>query len=392
MDKELSRNLHILVWQYIDWKTLIQYVDNLKSRIYKASIQKSYEKIYDSQLSLINSPLVKLLAFKQVFDSYYHCINLNYFQLGYLVSYFGFDSILDSNPLVYYSSDMILRSKRKSQLIIDKVKNLIVVWSLEPYRNYLYHLNSFSILHYYNKSTYFSAINEFYFYSINVNLISLFYYVDISIFLNRMNLLTSIKEYIYKFLNNGVLIALINSLDSYMKLSVLRKRKRGLFNKLIDIFILNICYEVDILLSSYEDLKLSVSKQIIIIKHASNLLVFCKDSSQLKLWCQIILDILLSNGVDIKEKKYIKTIPLFKDINLKNYLISINLWYPFKKIAKPSLYYQFILLKQVSIIIAKAKTLFLLIIRLNMLLLSWSALYRNRQLGKLFALLDYLIY
>ncbi len=70
----------------------------------------------------------------------------------------------------------------------------------------------------------------------------------------------------------------------------------------------------------------------------------------------------------------------------------INLWYPLKIIAKPSLYYQFILLKQVSSLISKANSLFLLIIRLNMLLLSWSILYRNQQVAKLFALLDYLIY
>nr|YP_010728961.1 hypothetical protein P6G75_pgp198 [Lithothamnion corallioides]WEA76997.1 hypothetical protein [Lithothamnion corallioides] len=392
MDKELSRNLHILVWQYIDWKVLIQYVDNLKSRIYKASIQKSYEKIYDSQLSLINSPLVKLVAFKQIFDLYYHRINLNSFQLGYLVSYFSLESTLDYSVLVYYSSDRILNSNRKIQLIIDKVKNLVMIWSIEPYQNYLYYLNSFSISSYYNKYTNFNIRNEIYSYRINVSLISLFYYLDLSIFINRMYLLNSIKEYIYKFLNKGVFIALINSLDNYIKLSVLRKQKIGLFNKLIDIFILNICYEMDILLRSYTNFQLSVSKNIIIIKCASDLLVICEDCSKLKLWLQVFLDILLSNGVEIKEKKYIKKIPLFQDIDLRTYLITINLWYPLKIIAKPSLYYQFILLKQVATIITKSKSLFLLIIRLNMLLLSWSTLYRNRQISKLFSLLDYLIY
>ncbi len=266
MDKELSRSPHVLVWQYIDWKILIQYIDNLKSRIYKASIQKSYEKIYDSQLSLIKSPIVKLVAFKQVSDSYYHNLNLNYFQLGYLASYFSLDSTLDFSILVYYSSDRILKSKRKIQLILDKVKNLIVVWCLEPYQNYLYRLNRFSILHYHNKFTYFSARNEFYSYSVNVNLISLFYYIDLSVFLKRMYLLNSIKEYLYNLLNKGIFIVLINSLDNYMKLSVLRKQKIGLFNRIIDIFILNICYEMDILLSSYENFQPSISKKITIVE------------------------------------------------------------------------------------------------------------------------------
>nr|AYR05850.1 hypothetical protein [Lithothamnion sp.] len=392
MDQELYLNRSILVSQYIDWKILIQYVDNLKSRIYKASIQKSYEKICDAQLSLINSPLVRLVALKQVLDSHYHGVSLNSFQLGYLASYLSLQSTLDCTVLICYSSNRILKSNRKIQLFIDKVKNLIMIWSIEPYQNYLYYLNKFSISSYYNEYTNFNIRNKIYSYTVNINLISLFYYVDLSIFIERMYFFNFIKEYFYKFLNKGVFIRLINSLDSYEGLSILRKQKTGLFNKLVDIFMLSIFYEMDLLLRSYANFQLSVSKNIIIVRYTSNLFVVCEDSTQLKLWCQVFLDILLSSGVELREKKDIKIMPLFQNIDLKDYLITINLWYPLQVTTKPSLYYQFILLKQVTTVIAKPKSLLLLIIRLNMLLLSWSNLYRNQQIIKLFVFLDYLIY
>lgn len=392
MDQELSRNLHILVWQYIDWKILIQYIDNLKSRIYKASIQKSYEKIYNAQLSLINSSLVRLVALKQVLDSHYHSISLNSFQLGYLTSYFSLQSAFDCTVLVYYSSNRILRSNRKIQLLIDKVKNLVMIWSIEPYQNYLYYLNNFSVSSYYNKYADFNIKKKIYSYRININWISLFYYVDLSILINRMCIFNCIKEYIYKFLNKGAFVILANSLDNYIGLSILSKQKTALFNKLVDIFILSLCYEMDFLLRSYVNFQLSVSRNIIILRCASNLFVVCEDSSQLKLWCQVFLDLLLSSGVELKERKYLKMIPLFQNVDLKTYLINHSLWYSLQIITKPSLYYQFILLKQVNTIMVKPNSLMLLIIRLNMLLFTWSNLYRNQQVVKLFVLLDYLIY
>lgn len=392
MDQELSRGIPILVLQHIDWKILIQYVDNLKSRIYKASIQKSYEKVRDAQLSLINSPLVRLVALKQVLDPYYHGISLNSFQLGYLVSYFSLYSALDCTVLISYSFSRTLRSSRKIQKLIDKTKNLIMIWSVEPYQNYLSYLNKFSISSYYSEYNSLDMTNRIYSYTVNINLISLFYYVDLSIFISRMYFLSFIKEYIYKFLNKGVFIVLINSLDSYMELSILRKQNPGLFSKLVDIFVLSICYEIDLLLRSYANFQFSISKDILIVRYASNLFVVCEDSTQLKLWYQVFLDILLSNGVGLKEKRYIKIMLLFQNIDLRTYLITINLWSPLQITAKPSLYYQFILLKQVTTVIAKPKSLILLIIRLNMLLLSWSNLYCNQQIKKLFVFLDYLIY
>lgn len=392
MDQELSRNLSVLVFQHIDWQILIQYVDNLKSRIYKASTQKSYENIYNAQLGLINSPLVRLVALKQVLDSYYHSVSLNSFQLGYLVSYFSLRSALDCTVLTCYNSNRILKSNRKIQLLIDKVKNLIMIWSIEPYQDYLSYLNKLSISSYYNQYNSFDIRNRVYSYTVNINLISLFYYLDLSIFINRMYFFDCIKEHIYKFLDKGSFIILRNFLDSYVELSILRKQTWGLFNKLVDVFMLSICYEIDLLLRSYANFQLSVSKNILIIRQASNLFVVCEDSTQLKLWYQVFLDILLSSGVKLKEKKYIKIMPLFQNISLRTYLMAINLWCPLQIIVKPSLYYQFILLKQVTTIIANPRSLLLLIIRLNMLLLSWSNLYRNQQITKLFIFLDYLIY
>ena len=61
---------------------------------------------------------------------------------------------------------------------------------------------------------------------------------------------------------------------------------------------------------------------------------------------------------------------------------------------KPSLYYQFILLRLISRLILKVNSmsLCLLIIRINKLLLVWSSYYSMRFLKKIYCLLDYLIF
>lgn len=395
MDKELSRNLHVLVWQDIDWIVLIQYIDNLKSRIYKSSIQKFYKKSHDLQYFLINSPLVKLMAFKKVIDSYFNIINLNSFKLGYLVHYLSLDFNLNISILLNYSKSGFFNSNEKIQLIIDKVKNLIIIWSIEPYLNHLYYLNNFSFCRYYSKKTRINLENQFYLHGINLNLVALFHNIDLSVFVGRMNIQRTIKQYLYQFLDEGTFIVFIDSLDKYLRLSVLRKQEESLFNKIIDIFILNICYEIDILLRSYSNFKLSVLKDFLIIHSASNLLVICEDACQLNIWKQVFLDILLSHGIEIKKKIYTRKISLLQGLNLKNDFMVVSVYSNrLHFVIKPSLYYQFILLKHISSIImkSKSKTLFLLIVRLNMLLLSWSILHRNQQVQKIFSLLDYLIY
>lgn len=395
MDKELSRSLHVLVWQDIDWKILTQYVDNLKSRIYKLSIQKSYEKTYNLQYFLVNSPLVKLIAFKKVIESYFHIINLNSFELGYLIYYLNLDSKLNISILVNYCKGNFFSSNEKIQLMIDKVKNLMVIWSIEPYLNHLYYLNNFSSCRYYSKKTCINIKNPFYLYSLNLNLFSLFYYIDLSAFVSRMNIQSIIKRYIYQFLDEGIFTLMMDSLDQYLKFSVLRKQEISFFNKIIDIFMLNICYETEILLRSYSNFQLSALKDFMIINSESDLAVTCDDSYQLNLWQQVFLDILLSNGVEIKKKRYMKKVSLLEGLSFNNDFMVVSVYSNLVYLTiKPSLYGQFILLKQISVIITKSKSkaLFLLIVRLNMLLLSWSTLYRNQSARKIFSLLDYLIY
>nr|YP_010728686.1 hypothetical protein P6G74_pgp120 [Phymatolithon calcareum]WEA76800.1 hypothetical protein [Phymatolithon calcareum] len=395
MDKELSRSLHVLVWQDIDWKILIQYVDNLKSRIYKSSIQKSYEKTHDLQCFLINSPLVKLMALKRVIDSSFHIINLNSFELGYLVYSLSLGSKQNINILFNYSKGDLFNLNEKIQFIINKVKNLIIIWSIEPYLNHLYYLNTFSYCKYYSKKTRINIGNHFYLYGIDLNLVALFHYVDLSVFVGRMNIQSTIKQYIYQFLDEGIFNVLMHSLDQYLRLSSLRKQEVSLFNKIIDIFMLNICCEIDILLRSYSNGKLSALKDFMIIHSASDLVVICEDTYLLNIWQQVFLDVLLSNGVEIKKKRSVRKISLLQGLNLKNNLMVVSIYSnPLYITIKPSLYYQFILLKKISSIImkSKSKSLFLLIVRLNMLLLSWSTLHCNQQVRKIFSLLDYLIY
>nr|YP_010471095.1 putative group II intron reverse transcriptase/maturase protein [Synarthrophyton patena]UVF62924.1 putative group II intron reverse transcriptase/maturase protein [Synarthrophyton patena] len=388
--EDFSPNLNILVWQSIDWEQLSHYLDNLKSRIYKASIQKSYKKIHDLQYKLINSSLVKLIAFKRAYHEYDHCFIVNSFQLGYFISYFGLGPILDMSIWLSFSHNSVLVSIKEMNLIFDRVTRLIIIWSLEPYFQHLYELNSRSLLQYYNKYTNLGIAHDFNAYYLNLDLTSLFYYIDLYIFINKLNAISDISKYVYGFLDNGIFIGLAYCLYESNHLSTLIKQKICLSNQLIDIFILVICYEINILLKSYMNIGL---RNVLVINYFTNILIYCEDYMHLKLWRQAFLDILISNGVKIQSENSLKAILSLQDIGY--YCRVINLFSnPFHIAFNPSIYCQYILLKQIAILLkkSKSKVLFLLVVRLNMLLLSWSSLYHTQQVNKVFSLLDYIIY
>lgn len=383
MHQDLSRNLNILVWQNIDWKNLTQYLDNLKSRIYKASIEKSYKKIHGLQFKLIHSNIVKLLAFKHVLHEYRYMIPLTAFQLGCWVSYLSIEADLSQ----YFIDNIFINSSKETRLIFDKVKNLIIIWSVESYCKSLYHLNKRSLLHFFTNYSYKYNFNS---YCLQLSIASLLYHVNLAVFINRIHVLSSIKKYLYTFLQNGMFILLMNFLLRCNQLYALKKPAIILLNILIDIFMLTMCYEIHSILKSQLSYKYNI---FFSIDHSLKVFIYCDNIEQLKYWQQAFIDLVISNGVKIKEIKsleknfllyYIRT--SYKLINLLAYSWNISL--------KPSLNCQYLLLRQLFILLKKSrsKALFLLIIRLNKLLLSWSMLYHAQGVYKLFSLLDYVIY
>ena len=390
MHQDFSRNLNILVWQNIDLQNLNQYLDNLKSRIYQGTTQKSYKKIHDAQFKLINSPLVKLIAFKQVLDQGHYTFILNSFQIGYWAFYFNLNMNVTNSVFLLSSNDIVLNDNKEIKLIFSKVKNLIINWSIKPYFDNLYESNSLPCLQYYSDYTDLSFKYESYVYYFSLDLQSLFYYINLSIFMHRMYFLCSIKKYLYEFLDNSVLILLIKSLANCSRSYNLKKDDVGLAHILLNVFILTMCYEIGIICKNSN---IYTSYPVIIVNYYSYLLIYCEDLMRLSLWKEVCLDVLIASGVNLRYKKNVQNLLSLKHIssygrlsNFLNYLPNIAY--------KPSLYYQYSLIKQVSILLKKSKSkpLFLLVIRLNMLLISWSIVWHTKQAKKIFSLLDYIIY
>lgn len=133
---------------------------------------------------------------------------------------------------------------------------------------------------------------------------------------------------------------------------------------------------------------------LILINNLYDLLLVSKEPVHLKIWMNNLNNFFLCNGSEMEYNQKIYPVSLLKGIDYNKIFISNSRnSYPFYYVVRPSLYNQFNLIKQVSIILRQSKSqpLFLLIIRLNMLLLVWSSNYFNQPIKKIFYLIDYLI-
>jgi len=381
----ISRNYQKLVWQCIKWHNIIKYIDTLKSRIYEAFLYRYMPEVYKQQSIFIISPLVITWAFKKIILS--NSVFLNSFEIGYCIFCLSRINVLDISFFDYYTEDCSIDRISAITTFIRKIKHLIIIWSLEPYYNYLLYLNNISNIQFYNLKSFNYRINDrfIYKYSVSFDLISYIPYLYLYVLLDKLYLNQSIKLYLFEFLDLGVFIDLIFYLDIYSSSS--------LFTKLLEIIILQLSYEISIMLSNFYTYRHSISKTIF-INDKFSLVIFSKDNEEIKRIRKKFLNILLFNGIFIKKKPEIQNISLFNGFNLNGLFISNNYQvYPFNFMIRPSLYSQLLLMKQLSSILIQSisKPLFLLTIRLNMLLLLWSINYTVKLMSRIFYLLDYLI-
>lgn len=172
-------------------------------------------------------------------------------------------------------------------------------------------------------------------------------------------------------------------------------KQNQFLQRLIELFILNFNYDISILLDNRLSLKSSIS-QVVSIYDYHFILFFCVDIDihEWKILKDKISHNLLINGVKL-------TVDNMSGLSLLEKGISTNLFFMFFKnkplsssfMIIPSLQYQFILMRQISLILDNSKScpLFLLTIRINMLILLWVNIYLYQNVEKVFYLLDYLI-
>jgi len=389
----ISRNDTQLVWQYIDWDNVVKYIDNLKSRIYKAFLFRYLPEIYQQQSLFINSQLVIIWAIK---NSIFNInISFNTFEIGYCIFCLSNSNYLDLSFYSYYREDCSIDRISEFKYFIRQIKHLIIISCLEPYYNYLLYLNNLYNIKFYNLYNFNYRFNDQLInkYSFSFDLSSYIRYMYVSVLLDKLYLHKTIKQYLFEFLDLGIFINILFYLDFSSISLFLYNNNSSLMAKLLEIFLMQFCYEVSVMLLIFYVYKDSMS-EFIFINDRFSFIVLSKDKKQIKRIRRKLLNILLFNGIYIIKKPEIQTISLLKGTNINLFYISTNYQvYPFYIIIRPSLYSQFLLMKRLSAILIQSisKPLFVLIIRFNMLLFFWLINYTEQPVHRIIYLIDYLI-
>lgn len=405
MSKKLDIHFNVIIWKHTSWNRVSKYISNLRSRIYKASVQKSYKKNYHLQTRLVSSPFAKMLALKTVIDERKEIkINLfldflkgylRLFHIGYIINYLKVETDLDLSTFLCTRYVDINQYK----FIIDQVKQLLITWALisQWRENFTLGMNNSyyfckdlnpmqllkTVLEFkYNHSTMFTVIN------LNPILHSLTSYAITT----RLDTVNSIKICISRWLNEGRLSRFVSKPDS----SICSVLEDSFFlGNLITLIIISVfSYETEVVLLSEKlptDLHKLKLERTIVFNFKNYLLICSNQYTQLNLCVQKWIMLLIGNGVHNRHNLFRKIVNLQQGIFFKWYFICGTLHYI---IIRPSLYAQFLLLKDIFITIrmSKSKSILVLIITLNKLLLNWSSCFSYTETKKVFCLLDYLIY
>lgn len=405
MSKKLDVYFNMIIWKHTYWYRVNKYISNLRSRIYKASVEKSYKKNYHLQTRLVSSPFAKMLALKKVIDERKEIkINLflnfikgylRLFHIGYIINYLKVET--DLNLSTFLCTSYVNMDQYK--FIIDQVKQLLITWALVSrwQENFTlgmsssyYCYNELNIMQFlktvlelkYGYDTMFTVLN------LNPILCSLTSYAITT----RLDTINPIRICVNKWLDEGRLSKFVSKPDSSI-ISVLEDNF-FLGNLIIPIVISILCYEVELILLGEKlptDLHKLKLEKITVLNFKDYLLIFGNQYIQLNLWMQKWLMLLNGNGVRRRCNLFRKIVSLQQGTFLKWHFICSTSNYI---IIKPSLYAQFLLLKNISITIrrSKSKSILALIITLNKLLLNWSGYFSYTETKKVFCLLDYLIY
>ena len=380
----ITRHHNSLLYQNIKWECVAKYIDKLKSRKYKAFIQEFH--IYTFQNYLVNFPLLMLSSCK-----YYICDignQLNSFELGYILYCFSSIRHLDISFFYYYRNSFDHKLFNFVKYLVRRIHYLLIFLSFQLYSNYLkYICNTFYGSFYnFDNSFYRQDIESQKYESILIlELKSLVNFVSLSIFFNKIYLDKDLVKCMLNFFDVSTFSRLLTNLN--IKNNFLFLEKNKLFRKLQEVVMLQLIYEISSLFYRAYNFQYIQFKVVFFDKN-SEILLFCNTALTKK-----VAYLLFGNGFLTKIVKNFREMSLVKGLFTRFFFYSMDYWvYPFYSIVKPSLYSQFIFIKQVSLVIHKInrQSLFVVNIRLNMLFVLWLA--QHKILGKrIIYLLDYLI-
>ena len=388
------RSYKPLFWQCIKWIHISKYIDIQKSRTYKAFInKKNKNSSFFRLLSRETSPVAILFAIKNSL----FILNLRYndFELGYLLFCYINVLNLDIGFFYYYRNRKKSNSIKRSQAFGAKVRSQIIISLLESYLFYLRYIisrSSFKLLNQ-NPIVVVNSVSEF-------DTYKYYLFVDIKRYLGSTFLYTCLtKSVFFKIIENILCkfldIGYLNNWLNYFTVSkgLLFKENDRLLKKIHEIVLLSIYYE---LLTMFDfDLKDKCHKNNIIGFYDNNCIwIYSSNNDSLILLRKIVI-LFLSSIFTSEQLGLLKVFSnlskgILANLHVSGIKITLSFFY---SIIQPSLSYQFILMKQVSLILSNSKSiaLFLINIRLNMLYFLWLNALPEQLNYKVLGLLDYFI-
>lgn len=383
---------HSVPQQYIDTKSLSQYIDDLKTRIYKAFYQKSRLQVCHLQALCTNSSLVILMAAKSNIEDQSNYFDL--FELGYLTFSLSGNLCLDASFYAYYRENTFFDAIHLLSFFIGKIKHNTIVFCIEPCQTYLFSRTTLPFVQFEQ----FEALNNFLCGKIGVfNQVlsfkpkSYFSYFHMHALIKRLLLHSSIKLYLLKYLSHIKFKNMMSCFCFSSDQAVLTKNGKQLFAKMLNILIYLICNEIYAALDSVNQ----YGNRVLFVNYNLTLLILSKDYFVLNLLTQELSNFSCFNGIKLIQGLYHCPAYLFNSNAGKLlFIVMRNTSYPFNFVIRPSLFSQFNLMRRISFIISYSvsQPLFLLTIRLNKLLLDWMNKHICCTTAKILYLIDYLTY
>lgn len=390
MSELINRIFKKFTWQYIDWKKISKYIDSLKSSEYIRIPLSTF-----SSSNLNNSSLLILFALKPNWKNLIMEISL--FEFGYIL--FCFSNCIDFDVGFFYYYRNIRSnshlSNLKMNLLIKKTHYSLAIFFLQEYGLYLKNVCSklnieiYSIKNLLKNKLPFQVDQSY-----NYLLIRFKNLIDYSIFkllLTKVPLHKGLIKFVSLFFKVDRFQNLTRSFDIGIVYSLFYSN--SLIEVVLEIIFLQIIYEVGILMNyllKFQD----NSNEIFFFYYYKFLLILYKPNYKIAP-LETKSRSLFRSYLIILQTDLVKNSGYLRDgLSTELFFISTRYKvYPFYFLIKPSLYHQFILMRQISSVLSefRSRHIFILKIRLNMLIFLWSFNYINIPVKKIFYLLDYLI-
>lgn len=382
--------------QCIDWPILIQYVDDLKTRIYKAFLKQARLKICYLQLCCITSPLVTLVAAKCYAQP--AGLHVNCFELAYLVFSVSCSLHVDTSFYCYYREKSIIKIAPLLDFWIEKVKLTVLVWcikhydlSILPQRGLLLCRPKTALA---LRSVISRSMPDFQ-HILLLDLNPCFNYFYLSGLIQRLSLARDVELYLLNWLGSGLFSYLALHSTVFLGSIMFVENSQGLFRGLVNILVSLVCTELSIAFYGLNAVD-GPSKNLVFVCYESTVLILCQESlKSLSMLSRQLKDFGLFNGVGLMHVQSVSSIYSFSGTISRMLSVNYQDFFNASTVSfKPSLCAQFALMRRISLVLSPSAphSLHLLVIRLNKLLHIWSSIYLDScSAGKVFYLIDYLV-